>query len=60
MIGSEGPCIASTASKSCRALVCTDAPSTYSTDTACDNFLKGCLTFGRGCVLFLSPCNTNL
>ena len=60
MIGSDGACIAdSTAgSTACRPIVCTDAPATTATNTACNTFLSGCVTTGKGCVGSLSSCNS--
>ena len=60
MIGSDGGCIANTASGStaCRPIACTDAPIATSTIAACGLFLTGCVTTGKGCVATLSACNT--
>ena len=60
MIGSDGACTANTAagSTACRPLACTDAPTTTATNTACNTFLSGCVTTGKGCVSVLSACSS--
>ena len=60
MIGSDGTCTASTFNGAtvCRPIACTDAPANTATNTACNTFLSGCVTTGKGCVSVLSACNS--
>ena len=60
MIGSDGACTASTGAgaTACRPFVCTDAPATTASNTACSTFLSGCVTTGKGCVNVLAACNS--
>jgi hypothetical protein len=44
----------------CRDLSCTDASTTFSTDSQCNTHLAGCVTNARGCVAFTASCSNYL
>ncbi|CAD8149529.1 unnamed protein product [Paramecium octaurelia] len=41
----------------CRVRLCTDAPSSYTTNDQCKKFLAGCVTNSQGCFPSTVPCN---
>ncbi|KAM3140447.1 hypothetical protein pb186bvf_007427 [Paramecium bursaria] len=42
--------------KICQDFQCEDAPNTYINDQQCDEFLKGCKSYGLGCTSYLFSC----
>jgi len=55
-VGSDGKCDGLVTDGPCKAKACTDAPSTYNTDTLCSAYQNNCVTTGQGCVLTRQPC----
>ncbi|CAD8156844.1 unnamed protein product [Paramecium pentaurelia] len=53
--GGSGTCVWDT---SCREQKCTEADVSFNTDAQCNNFIKGCVTTGKGCVSSLQLCST--
>ncbi|CAD8082118.1 unnamed protein product [Paramecium primaurelia] len=58
LIGLDGPCELLQGSQFCQQKKCETAPITHTKDKQCDQYLKGCVSTGRGCVEKLWPCNT--
>ncbi|CAD8071729.1 unnamed protein product [Paramecium sonneborni] len=53
--GGSGTCVWDT---SCREQKCTEADVSFNQDAQCNNFIKGCVTTGKGCVSSLGLCST--
>lgn len=55
--GSDGKCKGVVDGKVCSVVSCTDAPIDFITDQVCDEYKKGCVTTGRGCISIRPDCS---